>query len=50
MKNKLDISDFNDQIANFKNELLGLREMIGNIEADERKPLEVKASLPTSQA
>lgn len=40
MKNKVDISDF-------KNEIAGLREMIGNIEADDKNPIDVQAQVPT---
>lgn len=39
MKNKVDIKDF-------KNEVASLREMIGNIEHEEKAPLEVKADVP----
>ena len=42
MKNKVDIQDF-------RNELASLREMIGNIEAEEKPQIEVKASLPTHE-
>ena len=40
MKNKVDINDY-------RNEIAGLREMIGNIEAEEKQPVEVKAQVPT---
>ena len=40
MKNKVDINDF-------KNEIAGLREMIGNIEQEEKHPVEVQAQVPS---